>query len=69
MVKSYQPREDDLEDETIGDVRQVVRKVVNHFWLIREVARYWDECVIVSPASMRDRIKEKLSILRKLYEA
>ncbi len=69
MVKSYQRREDDLEDEIIGDVRQVVRKVVNEFWLIREVARYWDECVIVSPTSIRDRIKEKLFTLCNLYNS
>ncbi|PMB45065.1 transcriptional regulator [Fischerella thermalis CCMEE 5205] len=68
MVKSYQRREDDLEDEMIGDVRQVVRRVVNEFWLIREVARYWDECVIVSPASLRDRLKQKLLSLCNLYD-
>ncbi|MHC5825317.1 MAG: WCX domain-containing protein, partial [Nostoc sp.] len=67
MVKSYQRREDDLEDEMIGDVRQVVRRVVNEFWLVREVARYWEDCVIVSPESLRDRLKQKLSTLCQLY--
>ncbi|WP_375513650.1 transcriptional regulator [uncultured Nostoc sp.] len=68
MVKSYQRREDDLEDEMIGDVRQVVRGVVNDFWLIREVARYWEDCVIVSPESLRDRLKQKLLTLCNLYD-
>ncbi|MBD2679451.1 MULTISPECIES: WYL domain-containing protein [Nostoc] len=68
MVKSYQRREDDLEDEMIGDVRQVVRRVVNEFWLIREVARYWEDCVIVSPESLRDRLKQKLLTLCELYD-
>lgn len=68
MIKSYQHREDDLEDEIIGDVRQVVRLVVNEFWLIREVSRYWENCVIVSPDSMRDRMKQKLQILCNLYD-
>ncbi|MHC5935506.1 WCX domain-containing protein [Nostoc sp.] len=68
MVKSYQRRQDDLEDEMIGDVRQVVRQVVNEFWLIREVARYWEDCVIVSPESLRDRLKEKLFTLCQLYD-
>jgi predicted DNA-binding transcriptional regulator YafY len=67
MVKSYQRREDDLEDEIIGDVRQVVRRVVNDFWLIREVARYWEDCVIVSPDNLRDRMKQKLLTLCDLY--
>jgi predicted DNA-binding transcriptional regulator YafY len=68
MVKSYKPIEDDLEDEVIGEVRQVVRRVTNEFWLIREVARYWDECVIASPDAMRDRLKQKLRKLCSLYE-
>ena len=68
MVKSYQRRQDDLEDEMIGDVRQVVRRVVNEFWLIREVRRYGDECVIVSPENVRDRFKQKLLTLCQLYD-
>lgn len=68
LVKAYQPKEDDIKDETIEDVRQVVRRVVNEFWLIREVARYWEDCVIVSPESMRDRLKQKLRTLCQLYD-
>ncbi|MDV2991344.1 MAG: hypothetical protein N4J56_000998 [Chroococcidiopsis sp. SAG 2025] len=68
LAKAYQPKENDLEDETIGDVRQVVRRVANPFWLIREVARYWEDCVIVSPESMRDRLKQKVLTLCKLYD-
>ncbi|NHC37217.1 WYL domain-containing protein [Scytonema millei] len=68
LIKAYQPKEEDLEDDTIGDVRQVVRRVANPFWLIREVARYWEDCVIVSPESMRDRLKQKVLTLCKLYD-
>ena len=73
MIKSYQRREDDLEDEiidleNIGKVRQVVRRVTNEFWLIREVARYWENCVIVSPEPMRDRLKRKILTLCDLYD-
>ncbi len=72
MIKSYQRREDDLEDEiidseNIGKVRQVVRRVTNEFWLIREVARYWEDCVIVSPKPMRERLRQKISNLFDLY--
>ncbi len=81
MIKSYQPREDDLEDEiiedeNIGKVRQVVRRVTNEFWLIREVARYWEDCVIVSPEPIRDtpssvladRMKQKILTLSQFYD-
>ncbi|GAB1541091.1 hypothetical protein NUACC21_37610 [Scytonema sp. NUACC21] len=68
MKKSYKPKDDDVDDKLIGDVRQVVRRVANEFWLIREIARYWDECEIVAPDSMRDRLKRKLRTLYQLYE-
>ena len=73
MIKSYQPREDDLEDEIIedkntGKVRQVVRRVTNEFWLIREVARYWDNCIIVSPEAICNRMKQKILTLRQFYD-
>jgi len=68
LKKSYQLKDDDISDKTVGDVRQVVRRVANPFWLIREVARYWDECAIASPESMRDRLKQKLRTLCRLYD-
>ncbi|MBD0266305.1 MAG: transcriptional regulator, partial [Tolypothrix sp. Co-bin9] len=57
-----------IEDDMINDVRQVVRRVANPFWLIREVSRYWEDCVIVSPESLRDRLKQKLCTLCELYD-
>ncbi|MFW9257754.1 helix-turn-helix transcriptional regulator [Nostoc sp. CALU 546] len=68
LAKAYQPKEDDIEDDMINDVRQVVRRVANPFWLIREVSPYWEDCVIVSPASLRDRLKQKLLTLCNLYD-
>lgn len=68
MAKSYSSREDDLENEMIGDVRIVVRRVVNEFWLIREVLRYRKDCVIVSPQPMRDRLKQEIIALCELYD-
>jgi len=67
LVKAYEPKSDDLEDEIQGDVRQVVRKVVNCFWLNREVRRYGKDCVIVSPKNVRDRFKQELQELYDLY--
>jgi hypothetical protein len=68
LKKSYQLKDSDIGDQELDDVRQVVRRVANEFWLIREVARYWDECVIVSPQSMRDRLKQKLRKLCDMYD-
>ncbi|HEY9604105.1 MAG TPA: WYL domain-containing protein, partial [Allocoleopsis sp.] len=68
LAKAYEPKDDDIENELIGDVRQVVRRVVNPFWLIREVSRYWEDCLIISPDSLRDRLKQKLRTLCDFYD-
>lgn len=68
LAKAYEPLDDDLEDKLIGDVRYVVRKVVNPFWLIREVSRYWKDCAIASPDSMRQRMRRQLHDLCSLYD-
>lgn len=68
MAKAYEPKNDDIENEVIGNVRNVVRRVANPFWLVREVSRYWEDCVILSPDSLRDRLKQKLRSLCHLYD-
>jgi len=70
MVKAYErrPKHISEEDRVIGDVRQVVRRVSNPFWLIREVFRYGEDCVIVSPDSVRDRFQQKLIALCRHYD-
>ncbi len=67
MKKAYQPKDDDIDDKDLGEVRQVVRKVANELWLMKEVLRYEDNCVIVSPENVRDRLKQKLLTLCDLY--
>jgi predicted DNA-binding transcriptional regulator YafY len=68
MVKAYDPRARDISNEVVGDIRQVVRNVSNPFWLMREVSRYWEDCVIVSPDSVRDRFRQKLIALCGQYD-
>ncbi|NEP78382.1 MAG: WYL domain-containing protein [Okeania sp. SIO3B3] len=68
MVKAYEPRDRDIENEVVGDVRQVVRRVSNPFWLIREVLKYGGDCVVVSPEKLRSRIKQKLLETIKHYQ-
>jgi predicted DNA-binding transcriptional regulator YafY len=76
MVKAYEPRVQDISNEIVGEVRQVVRRVSNPFWLVREVLRYGGDCVIVSPqnlrdsasARLRDRVKQKLKSLCQHYD-
>lgn len=47
--------------------RRVVRQISNSFWFIREVLRYGQECEIVSPDAMRDRIQQEVRAMYYRY--
>jgi len=66
MVNAYEPRlTEDISNEIIGEIRQVVRRVSNPFWLTREVRRYGQDCAVISPDSMRqDVIKDQIASCR-----
>jgi predicted DNA-binding transcriptional regulator YafY len=68
LANAYEPKEEDLENVVLGDIRQVVRRIVNPFWLIREVFRYGKDCSIVAPDNMRERAKQELRTLCQLYD-
>lgn len=68
LAKAYQVKEEDLEHQLRGDLLHVVWRVVNPFWLIQEVSRYWEDCVIVTSDSIRDRVKQKLKTLCQNYD-
>lgn len=61
---------EDTFNEWLADspqVRRIVKKVSNTFWFFREILRYGEDCVIVSPDGVRDRFQEKLIDLCRLY--
>ena len=68
LIRAYEPKNDDVQDEIIHDMRRVVRKIVNPFWLIREILRYGKDCVIVSPKEVRDRFKQELISMSEQYD-
>jgi predicted DNA-binding transcriptional regulator YafY len=72
MVKAYEPRDADISDDALvvreEKVRQVVRRVSNPFWLVREVLRYGGDCVVVSPESVREQVKQKLRLQCQQYD-
>ncbi len=68
LANAYEPKEADIENVVLGDIRQVVRRVVNPFWLIREVFKYGRDCEIVAPDSVRDRVKQEIRKMCQLYK-
>lgn len=71
LAFAYRAKPEDRENDWLPDrprVRRVVRKVSSTFWFFREVMQYGEECVVVSPDSVRDRIKQKVRALCQLYD-
>jgi predicted DNA-binding transcriptional regulator YafY len=55
LVKSYESKENDVENEVVDEVRRVTRRVFNPFWLLREVRRYGSDCEVISPEALRQQ--------------
>ncbi len=71
LAFAYEAKPEDSTNEWIPNrqsVRRVVRRVSSTFWFIREVMQYTPDCAIASPESMRDRLKQKLRNLCRLYD-
>ncbi len=65
------PKKDDfLVGEIDGNPAQrlIKRKVWSSFWFFRDIARYWDDCEIISPVNLRENFKEQLRSLSQLYD-
>lgn len=63
LAFGYKAKPEDSENDWLPEqprVRRVVRKVSNTFWFLREIAPYWEDCVIVSPESVRSLVLKKL---------
>ncbi|MFP4134467.1 MAG: hypothetical protein ACOC04_02730 [Halothece sp.] len=45
----------------------MIRKIFNTFWFFRDIARYWEQCELIEPQSVRDRASQKITQLAELY--
>ena len=69
LAHNYESKPDeDVANEMVGDVRHVVKRVSSIFWLFRDVLRYGEDCIIVSPDGVRDRFQQKLIALCRQYD-
>ncbi|MGL5080699.1 MAG: helix-turn-helix transcriptional regulator [Microcoleaceae cyanobacterium] len=51
----------------IPNVRRVVRRVSNTFWLIREVLRYGQDCEIIAPEVVREKFRQEVAVMYQRY--
>ncbi|MBD2566359.1 WYL domain-containing protein [Anabaena lutea] len=71
LAFAYQSKPEDKTVEWIPDkpkVKQVIRRVSNTFWFIREIMQYSSDCIVVSPDNVRSLIKQKLITLCQHYD-
>jgi len=70
LVKAYEPNEDDLqeEDRVVDGIRLVTRKVTNTFWFFRQISLYWEDCEVMAPPSVRERMRNKVKAIGKIYQ-
>lgn len=61
--------EDSFVSQLTGEppTKQVIRNIFNTVVFFQEISRYWEDCVIVSPVSVRERFKEKVDALFQRY--
>jgi hypothetical protein len=63
-VTSYEAKPDDLSDEEIlgtpEPCRQITRKVWSSFWLEREILRYGDSALLLTPQPLQSRLRDRL---------
>jgi predicted DNA-binding transcriptional regulator YafY len=71
LAFAYQAKTEDILNEWIPNrpqVRRILKRVSQTFWLTREILAYGPDCVILSPPSLRQRIQEKLMEAQNRYQ-
>lgn len=71
LAFAYTPKPEDISSEWIIDlpqVKRVVRRISSTFWFIREVLQYGADCQVVSPESVRDRVRQQVRVMVEMYE-
>ena len=70
LAFAYKTKSGDTESDLLASsppMRRVVRRVSSTYWFIREVLRDAPDIVIVSPKSVRDKLKQKIISLYERY--
>jgi hypothetical protein len=71
LAFAYEQKKDDLEVtdlETDRPTKKVIRKINSTFWFLREILPYGDDCVVVAPDAVVDRLRQKIRSLVAKYE-
>ena len=69
LVKAYERKTRDIDDREVNGKRIITRKVSSPFWFIREILPYGNRCIVLTPESLRNRIKQMLLDLCQQYKS
>ncbi|MBD2102395.1 YafY family protein [Leptolyngbya sp. FACHB-261] len=70
LAFAYRAKPQDEVSEWIPDrpdVRRVMRPITQTFWFVREVLPYGGDCEVISPASVRDKVKAEMQRMCSRY--
>jgi len=74
LAFAYAKEEPKIDDVLVGEIegdppqRIVTRQIWSTFWFFREIAKYLNDCEILSPDSMREKFKTKVQDLSEKYK-
>jgi hypothetical protein len=71
LALGYQKRQEDIYTGFLENdlkTKKVIRKIFSTFWFIREIGPYWQNCVIISPTNVRQKVREKVLFLCNNYD-
>ena len=70
LAFSYQNKTEDITNKWLADrqIRRVVRQITSSYWFIRKVLKNAPDVVVVSPESVRDRLRQTLRSLCTQYD-
>ena len=66
LAFAYQTKTEDAKNEWLANtqgVRRVVKRISSTYWFMREVLQNAPDCVVISPESLRDRLRQTLRSL------
>jgi predicted DNA-binding transcriptional regulator YafY len=68
LIKAYESKQDDIDDQTLENYLQITRRIINPFWFFREIFRYGEDCELITPASLRSAFSKKVRALAATYQ-
>lgn len=70
LAYAYQEKSQDKLIEWIPNqppIKRITREITNTYWFFRDIAPYWQDCVIISPENVRGLYLEKVKSLYEQY--